>query len=86
VIKQPTSEIRRLNQLRLGSNLSYQAIADEVGIPMRTLYRLMTDTSQKRCYDRTLHKIREFLAKFPEPQPRRRRATPLTRSETSATR
>lgn len=63
-MKRVAREIIRLNRIRLETNLSYQELADEIGVPLKTLHRLLTDTSQQRCFDRTHYRITEFLKKF----------------------
>lgn len=52
--------IAELNRIRLDRNLPFQALADEVGIPMRSLHRILT-TPRAKVHDRTLHKIRRYL-------------------------
>jgi predicted transcriptional regulator len=53
-------EIRELNQLRLDRNLPFRQLAEECGIPYRTLFRILT-TPNAKVYDRTLHRIRLYL-------------------------
>lgn len=58
----PYPELERLDLYRLQQDLTYRALAAEVGIPLRTVYALLT-TKNPRPYDRTVFKIRKFLAK-----------------------
>ena len=62
-MKVSPSDIDKLNQIRLSDDRSFQYLADEIGLPMRTLYRLLKK-QQTDCYDRTLHKIHAFLSKY----------------------
>jgi DNA-binding IclR family transcriptional regulator len=63
-VKRVAREIVRLNRIRLETDLSYQELADEIGVPLKTLHRLLTDDVQQRCFDRTHYRITEFLKKF----------------------
>lgn len=55
-------ELQELNQVRLEADLTYQQLADEIGVDASALNRLLTDPS-KKPHDRTLFKIRRFLDK-----------------------
>lgn len=57
----PNAELERLDLYRLQRDLSYRDLAAEVGIPYRTLYTLLT-AKNPRPFDRTVYKIRKFLA------------------------
>jgi hypothetical protein len=53
-------ELTELNAYRVRENLTYRALATQVGVAWRTLYGLL-NASNPRPYDRTLYKIRRFL-------------------------
>jgi hypothetical protein len=57
-----TPEIQQLNQIRLERDLTFDALAAEIGrgVKSRNLARLLTDPTAG-CRDRTLFKIREYL-------------------------
>jgi transcriptional regulator with XRE-family HTH domain len=57
---QTTNELAQLNELRLEEGLTYEALAEMVGIEASTLHRALRHPD-RRPYDRTLHKIRRFL-------------------------
>jgi transcriptional regulator with XRE-family HTH domain len=77
-------ELVELNRIRLDENLSYEKLGKRIGIRGATLQRLLNNRRRKP-YDRTLHKIRLFLAKFADRETknarpkRRRRASAETR-------
>jgi transcriptional regulator with XRE-family HTH domain len=52
-------ELARLNQLRLERDLSYGALAGEIGLDPAALHRILHDRERPR--DRTLFKIQKFL-------------------------
>lgn len=62
--------IAEINQIRLDEDLSYEALAQRVGITTKTLHRVIT-RRERNPYDRTLHKIRKFLDARAAAQPKR---------------
>lgn len=54
------TELNDLNRIRLERDLTYEALAQQVGLQRTTLLRLLTTTGP-RMHDRTLFKIRRFL-------------------------
>ena len=63
-------ELLELDQIRIDEDLPYEVLAGRVGIPHSVLVRTLRQTTTPR--DRTLHKIRRFLASRPKPKPARR--------------
>lgn len=55
------NELLTLSRLRLERDLTYQQLADEVGMPFQTLYRLLT-VPNARVHDRSLFKIQRYLS------------------------
>ena len=53
-------EIVELNRIRLERDLTYQRLADETGISLQTLYRILNQPNA-RLRDRTLYKVQRFL-------------------------
>lgn len=53
--------IDALHRVRLDRDLSYEALAEELGLSRRNLFRLMND-KRATMHDRTLHKIRRYLS------------------------
>jgi transcriptional regulator with XRE-family HTH domain len=53
------AELVALDQVRLTEDLTYDALAAQVGIDSGALHRILNGKSDP--YDRTLHKIRQFL-------------------------
>ncbi len=53
-------ELIELNRIRLDDDLSYNRLADEIGVAAGALYRTLQKGAQP--HDRTLHKIRRFIA------------------------
>lgn len=53
-------EIVELNQARLEDDLTYQVLADRIGLDDGHLVRLLNGATP-HPHDRTLHKIRRFL-------------------------
>jgi DNA-binding Xre family transcriptional regulator len=53
--------VEALQLLRLDRDLTYGELADELGLSKRNLIRLMTERGAG-MQDRTLHKIRKYLA------------------------
>jgi transcriptional regulator with XRE-family HTH domain len=51
--------VAALNQMRLDENRSYADLASQIGIDPGALYKILNDQSEP--YDRTLHKIRQFM-------------------------
>jgi DNA-binding Xre family transcriptional regulator len=54
------SELDELNRIRLDEGLTYNELEEQVGVSAATLNRLLT-TEGAVPYDRTLHRIRQFL-------------------------
>jgi transcriptional regulator with XRE-family HTH domain len=54
-------ELDELNQIRLDEGLTYRELESRVGISAGTLNRLLK-TDGAVAYDRTIHRIRQFLA------------------------
>lgn len=52
--------LERLNRIRLERDLSFRALAAEIGMPYRNLVRLLS-TPDARMRDRTLYKIQRYL-------------------------
>jgi transcriptional regulator with XRE-family HTH domain len=71
------TELVELNRIRLDEDLTYEQLADAIGIERTTLIRLLR-TPGREPFDRTLHKVRRYL------DARRARAT--TRRRASAAR
>jgi len=65
-----TKEIAELNQIRLEDDLSIPALAEAIGLEPSTLHRLLF-TPGRKPYDRTLFKVRRFLADRRPPARRR---------------
>jgi transcriptional regulator with XRE-family HTH domain len=53
--------VRVLGRYRLAENLTYQALADQIGLPYTTVYRLLNG-STPRVHARTLYQVQRFLA------------------------
>ena len=53
------SDIEHLRRLRLERDLSYRALAEEVGVSAMALYNVLLDVSHPT--ERTLYKIHEYL-------------------------
>jgi transcriptional regulator with XRE-family HTH domain len=58
--KSTREAIEALHRVRLDRDLSYEALAEELGLSRRNLFRLMND-KRATMHDRTLHKIRRYL-------------------------
>lgn len=54
-------DLHQLNSIRLDEDLTYEQLADLVGIHASALHRLLNQPD-RRIHDRTLHKVRRFLA------------------------
>jgi hypothetical protein len=54
-------EIAELNQIRLDEDLPIATLAQAIGIDQSTLHRLLF-VPGREPWDRTLHKIRRYLA------------------------
>lgn len=54
------SELLELNQIRLDDDLTYEQLAESIGVHPSALVRLL-NSPNRRPIDRTLHKIRRFL-------------------------
>lgn len=52
-------ELLDLDQIRLDEDLTYQALAERIGISHTILVRALHRTTEPR--DRTLHKMRRYL-------------------------
>lgn len=52
--------LAELDQIRLDDDLGYAALASRIGVSESLLYRALNGTTEPR--DRTLHKMRKFLA------------------------
>lgn len=60
--------IAQLHSVRLQRDLTYEELAEQVGLSSRNLFRLMNERGAA-MHDRTLHKIRQYLEQAPqEPQ------------------
>lgn len=55
----PKALITEVNRIRLDDDRSYADLAAGIGIDPGGLYKILNDQSEP--YDRTLHKIRNFL-------------------------
>jgi transcriptional regulator with XRE-family HTH domain len=66
--------IAEANRIRLDENLTYERLAQLVGLTTKTLHRALTDRSVKP-YDRTLHRISEWLDRRQQTPPATRRST-----------
>jgi len=55
----PKALIAELNRIRLEEDRSYADLADGIGIDPGGLHKILNDNSEP--YDRTVHKIRNFL-------------------------
>jgi transcriptional regulator with XRE-family HTH domain len=71
--------VERLDQVRLANDWTYRELAaamqrEGVGLSSQTLHQLLSDRSSQP-FDRTVHKIREFLATVERTVPRRKRAS-----------
>lgn len=53
-------ELAALNRIRLERNLSFRELGAQIGLPERTVFRLLSADSP-RLYDRTLFRIRRYL-------------------------
>lgn len=57
-----SKEVRQLSQLRLRRDLTYEALADAIGIGHATLHGLLKWSNvPPTASERTLYKIREYL-------------------------
>jgi DNA-binding Xre family transcriptional regulator len=56
----PKDVVEALHQVRLGRDLSYDALAEELEMSRPNVFRLMTQRGA-RVNDRTLNKIRRYL-------------------------
>lgn len=54
------TDIETLKRWRLDRDLSWRALAEEIGLPERTVFRICT-VPNSRIYERTEHKIRRYL-------------------------
>lgn len=63
-------ELIELNQIRLDADLSYPELAERIGISESALKRTMRHDTEPR--DRTLHKIKRFVAEHRAPVRKRR--------------
>jgi plasmid maintenance system antidote protein VapI len=61
------NEVLELARIRLEEDLSYRALGEAIGLPERTITRILT-TPNPRLYDRTLFKIRRYLDRIREQQ------------------
>lgn len=55
------SEFYALNRIRVERNLTYEALANQIGLKPQTLYRVL-NVPNPHVHDRTLFKIQRFLA------------------------
>ena len=56
-------EVIELNRLRLEKNLTYERMADGIGITRPTLYRILRNPDA-RMHDRTMYRVRRYLNKM----------------------
>ncbi len=56
------NEVLELQRIRLDEDLSYRKLATEIGLPERTVFRIL-NTASPKIWDRTLHKIRQYLTR-----------------------
>jgi transcriptional regulator with XRE-family HTH domain len=70
-----TNELLELNRIRLDEDLTYEDLAERIGIDRTTLLRLLQQPN-RGAHDRTLHKIRRYLdqREAAAPAPRRKAA------------
>jgi transcriptional regulator with XRE-family HTH domain len=66
-----TTELLELNRIRLDEDLTYEELAEAIGIERTTLLRLLQSPNRKP-YDRTLHKIKRFLDQHTTPRATRK--------------
>lgn len=67
-----TNELLEINRIRLDEDLTYEELAEAIGIERTTLLRLLT-VPNRGMHDRTLHKLRRFLAEH-QAAPTKRKA------------
>jgi transcriptional regulator with XRE-family HTH domain len=66
--------VTELNRIRLEENLSYAEIAADMELDPGALYKILNELTDKP-YDRTLYKIRRYLAEREAPPARRKAAS-----------
>jgi transcriptional regulator with XRE-family HTH domain len=54
------TEVVELNRIRLDEDLTYEQLAEAIGIERTTLIRLLR-VPDREPFDRTMHKVRRYL-------------------------
>lgn len=74
------AEIAALNRIRLEENLSYYELGLRCRLPEPTIRRIL-QAAEPQVYDRTLYRIRAYLAQRRKQTAARRRRAARTRTE-----